>query len=1019
MRHCKNLSTLICLLTLILVYQTSDAQQDLAQQAYAIFEQNCLNCHGPGGAFTEEIIIEHTALIETGAVVPGKLFDSELFQRIWTNDPTKRMPSGQPQLPTAAIQTIANWIQAGAPNWEDTSETDRAFITPEEMLETIEDHINLLPAFDRSFARYFTLTHLYNAGETIEALHTYQRALSKLVNSLSWGRDVAIPQPIDMEETIFYIDLRDYEWESETNKWTQIEENYPYSRNFTSPTYTTLRHEMECEVPFIRADWFIATASLPPLYHGILDLPGTDTELEARLEVNVAKNLENAPGRRVWRAGFNNSGVSENNRIVERHQSRYGAYWKSYDFSGSVGTQNIFRHPLDFKHAGGEIIFNLPNGLQAYYISDASGNRIDAAPTDIVSDPGVGGPKVRNGLSCMGCHTEGMRDFEDEVRLVVEQNPDPPYDKAQALRLYAEKVTMDTLVDEDRQRYKQAIEKTGGILSGSEPIQQLARKFEGLLDADHAAAEVGLETNDFLKKIKGEKRLRDLGLPAVESSGIQRETWELSQFGEVISMLDSYQENTPDGPNASLEVFMPDANLRAAVRSKLGLEQGDILTQQRMLRLEQLGANSSEVRSLIGLEHATNLKHLSLYRNKISDITPLTNLTNLRSLSLHTNKISDITPLTNLTNLQQLHLDYNEISDLSPLANLTTFTGRLTLEDNKISDLSPLANLTGIEDWLDLRDNEISDLSPLANLTSLTHLYIDGNKISDLSPLANLTSLTQLFIGNNKISNIIPLKDLTAITYLKLDSNQINDITPLTNLTAISVLDIENNKIDDSRPLANLTALSRLFLNDNQIKDITHLKNLTSLDWLYLYNNQIIDVTPLENLADLGDLLLENNRISDVTPLENLTSLHRLWLKDNPIADFAPLRRLKEKNPDMSIDIDINADINNVQGAPSAPVLPAETALLSNYPNPFNPDTWIPYQLAKAAEVTVTIYDVKGMVVRQLALGHQPVGFYQNRPRAAYWDGRNVLGEPVASGVYFYTLKAGEFTATRKMLIRK
>ena len=102
-----------------------------------------------------------------------------------------------------------------------------------------------------------------------------------------------------------------------------------------------------------------------------------------------------------------------------------------------------------------------------------------------------------------------------------------------------------------------------------------------------------------------------------------------------------------------------------------------------------------------------------------------------------------------------------------------------------------------------------------------------------------------------------------------------------------------------------------------------------------------------------------------------------------------------------------------------ASMVPKETALLANYPNPFNPETWIPYQLSKPAEVRITIYAANGHAIRQLALGHQPAGAYQNRSRAAYWDGRNALGEPVASGVYFYTLTAGDFTATRKMLIRK
>ncbi|MXZ01340.1 hypothetical protein F4Y93_12115, partial [Candidatus Poribacteria bacterium] len=109
-------------------------------------------------------------------------------------------------------------------------------------------------------------------------------------------------------------------------------------------------------------------------------------------------------------------------------------------------------------------------------------------------------------------------------------------------------------------------------------------------------------------------------------------------------------------------------------------------------------------------------------------------------------------------------------------------------------------------------------------------------------------------------------------------------------------------------------------------------------------------------------------------------------------------------------------------------LLPEETALLANYPNPFNPETWIPYQIAQASDVQIHIHAINGTLVRTLDLGHQAAGVYQQRTRAAYWDGRNQLGEPVASGVYFYTLStestrdsvtAGDFTATRKMLIRK
>ena len=116
----------------------------------------------------------------------------------------------------------------------------------------------------------------------------------------------------------------------------------------------------------------------------------------------------------------------------------------------------------------------------------------------------------------------------------------------------------------------------------------------------------------------------------------------------------------------------------------------------------------------------------------------------------------------------------------------------------------------------------------------------------------------------------------------------------------------------------------------------------------------------------------------------------------------------------ITVTIDVTDEV-----AAAPPLTPENTALLNNFPNPFNPETWIPYQLAEPAEVTLTIYNVRGVVVRRLALGHQPAGVYTSRNRAIHWDGRNGVGEKVASGLYFYTLTAGDYAATRKLLIRK
>ena len=142
---------------------------------------------------------------------------------------------------------------------------------------------------------------------------------------------------------------------------------------------------------------------------------------------------------------------------------------------------------------------------------------------------------------------------------------------------------------------------------------------------------------------------------------------------------------------------------------------------------------------------------------------------------------------------------------------------------------------------------------------------------------------------------------------------------------------------------------------------------------------------------------------------------------DKPIENEVVVRGSSD-TPAVAIALGRSSS-ESIPASPAAPSTIAErsveSALLANYPNPFNPETWIPYQLSAAGDVSISIYSVNGHLVRRLELGHQVAGVYQRRSRAAYWDGRNEFGERVASGLYFYTLTADDFTATRKMLIRK
>ena len=171
-----------------------------------------------------------------------------------------------------------------------------------------------------------------------------------------------------------------------------------------------------------------------------------------------------------------------------------------------------------------------------------------------------------------------------------------------------------------------------------------------------------------------------------------------------------------------------------------------------------------------------------------------------------------------------------------------------------------------------------------------------------------------------------------------------------------------------------------------------------------------------DNTVNIQDLVLVANALSNVAAAPSAkqptAALVNTWLQ------------LAQQNVSSNVQTSLPEGFSYDRGIEvleqlARALTPDATALLANYPNPFNPETWIPYQLAKAADVTISIHAADGNVVRTLILGHQAAGMYKSRSQAAYWDGKNALGESVASGLYFYTLTAGDFTATRRMLILK
>jgi mono/diheme cytochrome c family protein len=506
------------------------ADDALARQAQDVLQTHCGRCHGPNspGKGGMSFILDRDRLVARNKVVPGDPAQSPVYQRVAEGE---MPPAGAKSRPSPAeLAVLKQWIEAGAAG-AGPAAAPRPFVTEGDVLYLIWRDLQTIAPRHRRFARYFTFTNLANAGVPEESLKLYRQGLSKLINSLSWHPRVTAPKPVDPAGSLVRIDLRDYQWNAAS--WNRVLALYPYPVPNKSPEFQAAAKATGCDLPFVRADWFVATASRPPLYHDLLQMPLTDRDLERQLRVDVPLDLQED---RVVRSGFNGSGVARNNRLLERHDAAYGAYWRSYDFAENTERQNLFDHPLgplaegnSFVPSGGEIIFNLPNGLQGYLLVDGNGRRLDRAPVEIVSDPKRPDRLVETAISCMSCHFQGIIHKADQVRAHVEKNPNV-FAKAdtEAVRAqYPPEARFKALVALDAERFRKALEQTGVVPGEPEPVVTFTLRYEGVLDLPAAAAEAGLPSDDFLRRLNAAPALaRVLGPLKVRGGTVQRQVYQ-------------------------------------------------------------------------------------------------------------------------------------------------------------------------------------------------------------------------------------------------------------------------------------------------------------------------------------------------------------------------------------------------------------------------------------------------------------------------------------------------------------
>ena len=507
----------------------------------------------------------------------------------------------------------------------------------------------------------------------------------------------------------------------------------------------------------------------------------------------------------------------------------------------------------------------------------------------------------------------------------------------------------------------------------------------------------------------------------------------------------------------------------------------DLSPLKGLTNLTRLNFKHNQISDLSPLEGLNNLTWIDLRDNDLSDISSLAELRNLKWLDLSQNAaITDVSPLALLPNLTWLGLAENTGIDTSQLERFSEKTS--ILHSDFVNSAFPEAGPKIVGPWLwaivpgagvsntDLLEKaskgaatevkvatfgttedkpigggkwKAHTLSPTGgdNLNQMTDAlgWGSGSEIYDHVVYGSVTlnsprkQETTMLVGSDDGVKVWLNGEVVHYNPTTRGAGDYQDAFPVTLKQGTNVLLVAV----DNRGHGGFSGFFGFAKDTDYTVNPIGKKFTVKIPAYDVNRDGVTDILDLilvgqdfgktkainartdvnrdgkRNISDLVLVAQHLGELSGVSAAPSTLALGHLKLESAVLRTWIAQAQLENDG-----SLAFQHGIANLQQLLAA-LTPESTALLANYPNPFNPETWIPYQLSEAAEVMVRIYAVNGTLVRTLYLGHQPAGVYQERSRAAYWDGKNALGESVASGLYFYTLTADDFTATRKLLIRK
>lgn len=614
------------------------------------------------------------------------------------------------------------------------------------------------------------------------------------------------------------------------------------------------------------------------------------------------------------------------------------------------------------------------------------------------------------------------------------------------------------------------------VLSGLNKLSNLQLGENAITDISVLADKITLETLSIDNNSISDLRPL-MGLINLENLNISNNVIiDLSPLSGLIRLVNITMSNNPTADLTPLEGLISLRNFHS-----WGTPILDLDPLASLPKLRKIDICGGEISDLSPLEGLTGLRELYLVNNDVRDISPIATLTGLIRLSLKQNEVTDVSSLAGLSGLTFIDLEDNEILDFSPLNTLAkqgTFINR-TNNPGFISDppkiegpwlwvIVPTGDLPGSEaagsgtDYLERATDGALTEENIATQGAVEGASV-GNKSwkigeldrqggNNINELVNEIGLgiddinhhvaygsiilespqeqqTRLHVGSGDAVKVWLNGELVHENVIDRDAEDYQD--PPINITLnkgdnyllVAVYEgkgwwsgffgldpatefevrIPNYYLLEPHPadingdgkVSILDLIEVAFYFDRELKP-----QFSSVD---LNNDGVINISDLIQVAQHIDLQRDNE--SSAAPFITIV---QNWIK------------LAWEGYDGTIEFqkgitNLEKLLNLLKSKPTA----KKTLLFANYPNPFNPETWIPYQLAKPTDVIVTIHSATGSVVRTIALGYQDEGIYISQNRAVHWDGKNESGEQVSSGIFFYTLTAGDFTATRKMLILK